>query len=66
MTTNQNISEKKQVPWLLMGLGLLIPIAIITLAFLAAKSDAENQKRYKQQHEEIAQRHAQKKQSDSQ
>lgn len=63
---NQTVSEKKQIPWLLMGLGLLIPIVIVALAFLAAQSDAENQKRYKQQHEEIARQHAEKKQSDSQ
>ncbi len=38
---SQQSTEKKSVPWLLMGLGLLIPIFIVGMAFLAAKSDAE-------------------------
>jgi uncharacterized membrane-anchored protein YhcB (DUF1043 family) len=41
---SQQSTEKKSVPWLLMGLGLLIPIFIIGMAFLAAKSDAETKK----------------------
>ncbi|MBK0063869.1 MULTISPECIES: hypothetical protein [unclassified Acinetobacter] len=40
-----------------MGMGLLFLIFIISMAFLAAKSDAENQRKYKQQHEEIAKKH---------
>ena len=36
-------TERKSIPWLLMGLGLMIPIFIVGMAFLAAKSDAENQ-----------------------
>lgn len=51
---SQQSTEKKSVPWLLMGLGLLIPIFIIGMAFLAAKSDAETKKKYDQQHAEIA------------
>ena len=43
---------------LFMGLGLLFLIFIIGMAFLAAKSDAENQRKYKQQHEEIAKKYA--------
>ena len=51
---SQQSTEKKSVPWLLMGLGLLIPIFIVGMAFLAAKSDAETKKKYDQQHAEIA------------
>ena len=40
--------EKKPIPWLLMGLGLAIPIFIVGMAFLAAKSDAETKKKYDQ------------------
>lgn len=38
--------------------GLLFLIFIIVMAFWAAKSDAENQRKYKKQHEEIAKKHA--------
>lgn len=58
---NQSSPPKKKVPWLLMALGLLIPISVLGLAFLAAKSDAENHRKYQQQKEEIAKRHAQNK-----
>jgi hypothetical protein len=45
---SQQPVEKKSVPWLLMGLGLLIPFLIIGILFLAAKSDAKNKKQYEQ------------------
>ena len=51
---SQKTVEKKSIPWLLMGLGLAIPIFIVGMAFLAAKSDAETKKKYDQQHAEIA------------
>ena len=35
---SQQPVEKRSVPWLLMGLGLLIPIFIVGMAFLAARS----------------------------
>nr|WP_165443234.1 hypothetical protein [Acinetobacter ihumii] len=41
-----------------MGLGLCFLFFILSMAFLAAKSDAENQRKYKQQHEEIAKKHS--------
>ena len=41
-----------------MGLGLCFLFFIIGMAFLAAKSDAENQRKYKQQHQEIAKKHS--------
>lgn len=53
---SQETIAKKDVPWLLMGLGLLIPVFIVGMAFLAAKSDAETKKKYDQQHAEIAQK----------
>ncbi|OTG66060.1 hypothetical protein [Acinetobacter silvestris] len=56
---NPKTTEKKPLPWLLMGLGLLVPIFIIVMAFFAAKSDAETQKKYQQQYAEIAKKHAQ-------
>ncbi|OTG83040.1 hypothetical protein [Acinetobacter sp. ANC 4648] len=56
---NPKVTEKKPLPWLLMGLGLLVPVFIIVMAFFAAKSDAETKKKYQQQHAEIAKKHAQ-------
>lgn len=58
---SQQTTEKKSIPWLLMGLGLLIPILIIGIAFLAAKSDAETKRKYDQQHAEIAKKFEQQK-----
>ena len=62
---SQQSTEKKSVPWLLMGLGLLIPIFIVGMAFLAAKSDAETKKKYDQQHEEIAKKFEKQKNAES-
>jgi len=47
-----------------MGLGLLIPIFIVGMAFLAAKSDAQTKKKYDQQHAEIAKKFEQQKSAD--
>jgi len=57
---NQHPVEKKSVPWLLMGLGLLIPFLIIGILFLAAKSDAKTKKQYEQQRLEMEKRIAEK------
>lgn len=57
---SQQSVEKKSVPWLLMGLGLLIPFLIIGILFFAAKSDAENKKQYEQQRIEMEKRIAEK------
>lgn len=57
---NQQSVEKKSVPWLLMGLGLLIPFLIIGVLFLAAKSDAKTKKQYEQQRLEMEKRIAEK------
>jgi len=57
--------EKKSVPWLLMGLGLLIPFLIIGILFLAAKSDAKNKKQYEQRRLEMAKRIAEKEAANS-
>jgi len=57
---NQQPVEKKSVPWLLMGLGLLIPFLIIGVLFLAAKSDAKTKKQYEQQRLEMEKRIAEK------
>lgn len=62
---SQQSAEKKSVPWLLMGLGLLIPIFIVGMAFLAAKSDAETKKKYDQQHAEIAKKFEKHKNAES-
>ena len=51
---SQNSVEKKQIPWCLMALGLLIPIFIVGMAFIAARSDAETKRKYDQQRAEIA------------
>jgi hypothetical protein len=59
---SQQPVEKRSVPWLLMGLGLLIPIFIVGMAFLAARSDAQTKKKYDQQHAEIAKKFEQQKQ----
>ncbi|WP_252059063.1 hypothetical protein [Acinetobacter sp. AHP123] len=53
---SQQPVEKKSVPWLLMGLGLLIPFLIIGILFLAAKSDAKTKKQYEQQRLEMEKR----------
>lgn len=55
-------NSKKPSPKVLIfaSLGLLIPIFVVTMAFIAAKSDAENQKKYKQQHEEQLKRIAER------
>jgi len=57
---SQQPVEKKSVPWLLMGLGLLIPFLIIAILFFAAKNDAENKKQYEQQRLEMEKRVAEK------
>ncbi|MEQ1064655.1 hypothetical protein ABLB96_15375 [Acinetobacter sp. XH1741] len=57
---SQQPVEKKSVPWLLMGLGLLIPFLIIGIVFFAAKSDAKNKKLYEQQRLEMEKRIAEK------
>ncbi len=62
---SQQPVEKKSVPWLLMGLGLLIPLIIIGILFLAAKSDAKNKKQYEQQRLEMAKRIAEKEAANS-
>lgn len=62
---SQQPVEKKSVPWLLMGLGLLIPLLIIGILFLAAKSDAKNKKQYEQQRLEMAKRIAEKEAANS-
>lgn len=58
---NQQAVKKKSLPWLLMALGLLIPIFIVGMAFLAAKSDAKNKKEYDRQWAEIAKKAEQQK-----
>ena len=40
----------------LMTLGLLIPIFLVSMAFLAVNSDAKNQEKYKQQQAEMIER----------
>lgn len=57
---SQSSVEKKSVPWLLMGLGLLIPFLIIGILLLAAKSDAKTKKQYEQQRLEMEKRIAEK------
>ncbi len=62
---SQQPVEKKSVPWLLMGLGLLIPFLIIGILFFAAKSDDENKKQYEQQRLEMEKRIAEKQATNS-
>ncbi len=62
---SQQSVEKRSVPWLLMGLGLLIPFLIIGILFLAAKSDAQNKKQYEQQRLEMEKRIAEKEAANS-
>ena len=61
---SQKTVEKKSIPWLLMGLGLAIPIFIVGMAFLATKSDAETKKKYDQQHAEIAKKFEEQKKAE--
>ena len=44
--------------------GISIPIFIVGMAFLAAKSDAKTKREYDRQHAEIAKRFAQQKTDD--
>ena len=44
---NQPLNTKKII--LLASLGLLIPVFLVSMAFLAVNSDAKNQEKYKQQ-----------------
>lgn len=62
---SQQSVEKKSVPWLLMGLGLLIPFLIIGILFFAAKSDAKNKKQYELQRLEMEKRIAEKQATNS-
>lgn len=39
--------------FVLAGLGLLIPVLLVAIAFLAIRSDAKNQKMYEQQRAEM-------------
>ena len=61
---SQKTVEKKPIPWLLMGLGLAIPIFIVGMAFLAAKNDEETKKKYYQQHAEIAKKFEEQKKAE--
>lgn len=47
-------NTKKMI--ILMALGLLIPIFLVSMAFLAVNSDAKNQEKYKQQQAEVIER----------
>ena len=47
-------NTKKMI--ILMALGLLIPIFLVSMAFLAVISDAKNQEKYKQQQAEMIER----------
>lgn len=57
---NKEAGIPKKV-WLLMLAGLLIPFFIIGMAFLAAKSDAENKRKYQQQRDEMQKKFDQQK-----
>lgn len=60
----EHTPKKKPIPWLLMIFGISIPIFIVGMAFLAAKSDAKTKREYDRQHAEIAKRFAQQKADD--
>ncbi|CAB1214654.1 hypothetical protein [Acinetobacter bouvetii] len=47
-------NPKKMI--ILMSLGLLIPIFLVSMAYLAVSSDEKNQQKYKQQQAEMLQR----------
>ena len=47
-------NTKKMI--ILMALGLLIPIFLVSMAFLAVNSDAKNQEKYKQHQAEMIER----------
>ena len=50
--TKETVQSKAKL-WVLMGLGLLIPIFLVSMAYIAVNSDAKNQEKYKQQQAEI-------------
>ena len=45
----KEVVRSKAKLWLLMGLGLLFPIFLVGVAFLASSSDAKNQRKYQRQ-----------------
>ncbi|MFH7764925.1 hypothetical protein [Acinetobacter sp. BSP-28] len=47
-------NPKKMI--ILMSLGLLIPIFLVSMAYLAVSSDEKNQQKYKQQQAEMLER----------
>lgn len=49
-STKKSLSKKTIF---LASLGLIIPVFLVSMAFLAVNSDAKNQEKYKQQREEI-------------
>ncbi|WP_180064996.1 MULTISPECIES: hypothetical protein [unclassified Acinetobacter] len=56
-------NTKKMI--ILMALGLLIPIFLVSMAFLAVNSDAKNQEKYKQQQAEMIERIKEKEAQDA-
>jgi len=49
--TKETVQSKAKL-WVLMGLGLLIPIFLVSMAYIAVNSDAKNQEKYRQQQAE--------------
>lgn len=52
--STKNPLSKKVI--FLASLGLIIPVFLVSMAFLAVKSDAKNQEKYKQQQLEMLER----------
>ncbi|MCK4082024.1 MULTISPECIES: hypothetical protein, partial [Acinetobacter] len=49
--TKETVQSKAKL-WVLMGLGLLIPIFLVSMGYIAVNSDAKNQEKYRQQQAE--------------
>lgn len=50
---SNDVKPNKKKMIILMSLGLLIPVFLVSMAFLAVNSDAKNQEKYKQQQVEM-------------
>jgi len=60
--THSTVPKSKKKLFMLLSLGIIIPVLLIVIAFVAIKNDAENQKEYDRIRQEQAARIELKKQ----
>ncbi|MDM1246343.1 hypothetical protein ACFODO_05535 [Acinetobacter sichuanensis] len=64
--THSTVPKSKKKLFMLLSLGIIIPVLLIVIAFVAIKNDAENQKEYDRIRQEQAARIELKKQQQEQ